>query len=117
MYAGRLLESGSVAEVLQTPRHPYTYGLIASSPSNNQRGTPLRQIAGSTPALLNLPSGCAFRMRCAHADRICTATPPLEVDGTRSLRCFHPLKGDRKSVVEGKSVSVRVDHGGGRSIK
>jgi peptide/nickel transport system ATP-binding protein len=91
MYAGRIVESGSVVEVLQTPRHPYTYGLIASSPSNNRRGTPLRQIAGSTPSLLDLPSGCAFRRRCAYADQICATTPPFEVSGTRSLRCFHPL--------------------------
>jgi peptide/nickel transport system ATP-binding protein len=91
MYAGRIVESGSVRDVLQTPRHPYTYGLIASSPSNNRRGEPLRQIAGMTPSLLNLPSGCAFRTRCERATEVCATTPPLEANGGRTLRCFHPI--------------------------
>ena len=92
MYAGKIVESGSVRDVLQTPRHPYTHGLIASSPSNNKRGEPLRQIAGMTPSLLNLPSGCAFRTRCERATDICATTPPFEVDGERTLRCFHPIE-------------------------
>ena len=91
MYAGKVVESGSVREVLEQPRHPYTHGLIASSPSRNRRGAPLQQIAGVTPSLLNLPSGCAFRTRCTHATDACTNTPPLEVDGERTLRCFHPI--------------------------
>lgn len=98
MYAGRIVESGTVDEVLQTPRHPYTQGLIASSPSNNQRGQPLRQIAGTTPSLLNLPAGCAFRSRCEYADDICKTTPPLAVDGSRSWRCFHPLGASIKHI-------------------
>jgi peptide/nickel transport system ATP-binding protein len=92
MYAGKNVESGSVRDVLQTPRHPYTYGLIASSPSNNRRGEPLRQIAGMTPSLLNLPSGCAFRTRCERATDVCATVPPFEVDGERTLRCFHPIE-------------------------
>ncbi|HWU98688.1 MAG TPA: ABC transporter ATP-binding protein [Oxalicibacterium sp.] len=91
MYAGKIVESGSVRDVLQTPRHPYTYGLIASSPSNNRRGEPLRQIAGMTPSLLNLPSGCAFRTRCDRATEVCATPPPFETDGERTLRCFHPI--------------------------
>ncbi|GGC12242.1 ABC transporter ATP-binding protein [Oxalicibacterium flavum] len=93
MYAGRVVESGSVQRVIETPRHPYTQGLIASSPSRNRRGAPLHQIAGSTPSLLNLPSGCAFRTRCAHATDICATTPPLSQDDAagRTWRCFHPL--------------------------
>ena len=91
MYAGKIVESGSVREVLEQARHPYTHGLIASSPSKNQRGQPLRQISGMTPSLLNLPSGCAFRTRCERATAMCSNTPPLLVDGARSLRCFHPI--------------------------
>ena len=64
MYAGRIVESGAAERVLEQPRHPYTHGLIASAPSRNERGRPLRQIPGATPSLLNLPSGCAFRSRC-----------------------------------------------------
>ena len=95
MYAGRVVESGSVADVIDAPRHPYTQGLIASSPSRNRRGEPLHQIRGSTPSLLNLPSGCAFRLRCERATEQCATTPPLSeethVPGQRSWRCFHPL--------------------------
>ncbi len=92
MYAGRIVEQGSVQQVLEAPRHPYTFGLIASAPSRNPRGAPLRQIPGMTPSLLALPSGCAFRERCAFATDICKQTPTLDVlDDGRALRCFHPV--------------------------
>ena len=92
MYAGRIVESGDVRQVLEQPEHPYTHGLISSAPSRNPRGAPLRQIPGMTPSLLNLPSGCAFRERCAFATDICRTDPPLTTaaDGRR-LRCFHPV--------------------------
>ena len=91
MYAGRIVESGSVQEVLERPRHPYTHGLIASAPSRNQRGQPLRQIRGMTPSLLNLPSGCAFRDRCDRASVVCADQPELQAFDSRALRCFHPV--------------------------
>ncbi|MBC7573195.1 MAG: ABC transporter ATP-binding protein [Herminiimonas sp.] len=90
MYAGRIVESGSVQQVLDAPRHPYTFGLIASAPSRNLRGQPLRQIPGMTPSLLNLPSGCAFRTRCERATDQCSTQPPLTVVAGHRLRCFHP---------------------------
>ncbi|MCP6335817.1 hypothetical protein NL449_27750, partial [Klebsiella pneumoniae] len=69
-----------------------TFGLIASAPSRNPRGAPLRQIPGMTPSLLALPSGCAFRERCAFATEVCTQAPTLEaLDDGRALRCFHPV--------------------------
>ena len=55
MYAGRIVEHGTVDDVLDRPQHPYTVGLIDSLPSNNRRGQRLRQIPGMTPNLLNLP--------------------------------------------------------------
>ena len=91
MYAGKIVESGSVQQVLERPRHPYTHGLIASAPSRNPRGRPLRQIRGMTPSLLNLPSGCAFRERCDRATTVCTDQPALEAFDGRALRCFHPV--------------------------
>ncbi len=91
MYAGRIVESGSVAEVLDRPMHPYTHGLIGSVPSRNARGTRLRQIPGMTPSMLNLGPGCAFRARCARADAACAADPPQSAPSAgRTLRCFHP---------------------------
>ena len=91
MYAGRIVETGSVADVLDRPLHPYTHGLIGSVPSRNRRGTHLRQIPGMTPSLLNLPEGCAFRTRCPRADAACERDPPISepVHG-HALRCFHP---------------------------
>ncbi|MFJ9452696.1 ABC transporter ATP-binding protein [Herbaspirillum sp. NPDC101397] len=91
MYAGRIVESGDVARVLTHPRHPYTHGLIASAPSRNPRGQALSQIPGSTPSLLKLPAGCAFRDRCAHATSECTQTPETRIVDGRALRCFHPM--------------------------
>src|SRR5208282_5298930 len=89
MYAGRIVETGAASAVLDRPLHPYTHGLIGSVPSRNRRGERLKQIPGMTPSLLALPRGCAFRMRCVHADGLCENEPPAmpKSDG-RELRCF-----------------------------
>jgi peptide/nickel transport system ATP-binding protein len=91
MYAGRIVEKGTVDEVLDHPLHPYTRGLIGSVPSRNVRGRPLAQIPGMTPSLLNLPPGCAFRARCPRASDACLAEPGMTapIPG-REVRCFHP---------------------------
>ncbi len=92
MYAGRIVESGTVDMVLDHPLHPYTHGLIGSLPSRNRRGQKLLQIPGMTPSLLNLPAGCAFRTRCARATATCETDPPLgEIRAGQAVRCFHPL--------------------------
>jgi peptide/nickel transport system ATP-binding protein len=93
MYAGRIVEQGTVDEVLDAPLHPYTHGLIGSVPSRNRRGTPLAQIPGMTPALVNLPPGCAFRTRCPRAAPACSKEPALEPRGGngRLVRCFYPM--------------------------
>jgi peptide/nickel transport system ATP-binding protein len=91
MYAGKIVEQGSVDEVLDAPLHPYTRGLIESVPSRGVRGRPLPQIPGATPSMLALPPGCAFRERCARADALCNIRPELvPVDDGRAVRCFHP---------------------------
>lgn len=91
MYAGRLVETGPVVEVLTEPRHPYTAGLIASVPSQNRRGEPLRQIRGMTPAITRLPQGCSFRTRCDRATDGCLIMPALMQEAERSFRCIHPV--------------------------
>lgn len=91
MYAGRLIEEGPTGEVLRRPRHPYTQGLIDSLPSRAAPGRDLMQIPGSTPSLTSLPSGCAFRERCAHASDTCTTAPAQTILGQRTWRCHHPL--------------------------
>jgi len=91
MYAGKIVEMGSVDSVLDHPLHHYTRGLIGSVPSSNRRGEPLQQIPGATPPLFNLPAGCRFRTRCLRADDVCGSEPPiLELGSEHSARCFHP---------------------------
>jgi peptide/nickel transport system ATP-binding protein len=92
MYAGRIVEHGSVDDVLDRPAHPYTQGLIGSVPSRNRKGAPLQQIPGVMPSLLNLPQGCSFRLRCPRADAACMAEPgQFAVAPGRLTRCFHPF--------------------------
>lgn len=91
MYAGRLVETGAVGDVLSDPRHPYTRGLIASVPSENRRGTRLVQIPGMTPSLARLPQGCSFRTRCPRATIDCGVMPPLVEKDGRAFRCIHPV--------------------------
>nr|WP_316643174.1 ABC transporter ATP-binding protein [uncultured Roseateles sp.] len=90
MYAGRIVEHGTVDEVLDRPQHPYTQGLIASLPSANQSGTRLRQIAGMAPNLLHMPGGCAFAPRCPRASSVCDAKPDMRTHAGHTVRCFHP---------------------------
>jgi peptide/nickel transport system ATP-binding protein len=91
MYAGRVIESGPVDDVLDRPMHPYTRGLIGSVPSHNRRGHPLAQIPGMPPSLIHPPRGCAFRPRCDRALPVCEQ--PLgtsRLAAGRELRCFNP---------------------------
>ena len=91
MYAGRIVEHGAVAEVLDHSMHPYTHGLIGSVPSTNRRGKPLRQIPGMTPSLLDLAPGCAFRERCERATTECQAAPPITSPAPgHQVRCYSP---------------------------
>ena len=78
MYAGRIVEMGRTADIIERPMHPYTKGLIGSVPSQNTRGHPLAQIPGMTPSLLKLPAGCAFKARCPIAIAQCNEMPALE---------------------------------------
>ncbi|AZO78376.1 MULTISPECIES: ABC transporter ATP-binding protein [unclassified Bosea (in: a-proteobacteria)] len=93
MYAGRIVETGAVDPVLDTPLHPYTSGLLGSLPAEGEPGAPLRQIRGSTPSLARLPQGCAFAARCDYAQADCLSLAPdvTPFPGARGVRCHHPL--------------------------
>ena len=80
MYAGRIVEQASAAELFAHPQHPYTRGLLASIPRlDRDRSSGLDPIAGRPPSLIAPPSGCAFHPRCPRAfDRCPAELPPLE---------------------------------------
>ena len=92
MYAGRIVETGTVAEVFARPNHPYTRGLLGSVPRSGQSRTMLQSIDGTPPNLTDLPDGCAFHPRCSFATETClTKRPPLDLVGTdgRRAACHH----------------------------
>ena len=93
MYAGRIVEQGPTAEVLQHPQHPYTQGLIASRPVRGERRRRLYSIPGEVPDLARLPPYCAFADRCRLATARCReGIPPLE-GARRQSACFFSASG------------------------
>ncbi|MEF2071167.1 ABC transporter ATP-binding protein [Consotaella aegiceratis] len=91
MYAGRIVETGSVAAVFAEPHHPYTRGLLGSVPRGGGERTMLLSIEGTPPGLSAIPSGCAFNPRCSFAtDRCRVETPELASFAPgRTVACFH----------------------------
>jgi oligopeptide/dipeptide ABC transporter ATP-binding protein len=89
MYAGRIVETGPVRDVLRHPRHPYTQGLLASMPSGVD-GAALRPIGGIVPRLGALPKGCAFHPRCPNRIAPCDTAVPgaYALTPEHSVRCF-----------------------------
>ena len=83
LYAGRLVETGGTKQVIATPRHPYTRGLMASTPNLDTVSvdTVLPQIPGSMPSLAALPAGCRFHPRCGDCLPACRKTAPAFEDG------------------------------------
>jgi oligopeptide/dipeptide ABC transporter ATP-binding protein len=81
MYAGRVVEEGSLDEIFYRSRHPYTRGLLAALPRlDADRHEPLRTIAGTPPSLVNLPPGCSLGPRCMYRVPHCTEETPVLVD-------------------------------------
>jgi peptide/nickel transport system ATP-binding protein len=88
MYAGQLVESGSVFEVFRNPKHPYTRALIQSSPKLSKGVTALQSIGGNAPDLIDLPSGCYFHQRCSLVfDRCLTERPQEHPSDDSTVRC------------------------------
>lgn len=82
MYAGRIVERGSVREIFQNPRHPYTKGLLQSVPVLGRKVTKLPTINGIVPSLAELGAGCHFASRCGLAtDKCRTEVPPTSIGG------------------------------------
>jgi peptide/nickel transport system ATP-binding protein len=95
MYAGRIVESGSVQEVFRHPRHHYTRGLLDSQPTMDNialDGTSrLSSIPGIVPPLHDLPTGCAFNPRCPAATDVCRTKMPELGNVAPGAACWHPL--------------------------
>lgn len=89
MYAGRIVETGSVLDVVRAPAHPYTRGLMGAIPSVDVQRDRLVQIDGAMPGLLSMPTGCAFHPRCAQAlPRCLQQRPPMLRAGRGRAACW-----------------------------
>jgi peptide/nickel transport system ATP-binding protein len=90
MYAGRVIEEGPVADVLNNPAHPYTLGLLASTVHDQAPDEDIAAIPGSPPDLRRLPPGCSFAPRCAFAISACREKfpDPVYPGPARMSRCI-----------------------------
>jgi oligopeptide transport system ATP-binding protein len=96
MYAGKVVESGTVEEIFYNPKHPYTWGLLKSVPRlDAENKEELIPIIGTPPDLFAPPVGCAFAARCAYAMEVCYEHQPEETVDEKGhlVSCFlqHPL--------------------------
>jgi len=94
LYAGRVVETGTVFEIFAQPQHPYTAGLLAALPSAHTRpGELLHVIAGRVPDLVSRPAGCSFRERCTRALGICAERDPALERGVAGhlVACHNPV--------------------------
>jgi oligopeptide/dipeptide ABC transporter ATP-binding protein len=90
MYAGRIVENGTVRDLFNEPSHPYTQALIASVPKLEERVERLYSIEGQPPLLSNLPPGCRFEPRCPYAKEKCLAEypPSIVVKSEHTADCW-----------------------------
>jgi peptide/nickel transport system ATP-binding protein len=100
MYAGRIVEEGTLDEIFYDPQHPYTWGLLGSiTRVDKPRPERLPAIAGLPPSLADRPEGCHFRPRCPHEFAQCTNVPPLEAhlpgDAEHRDRCWLSVEDKR----------------------
>jgi peptide/nickel transport system ATP-binding protein len=84
MYAGRIVEEGTVSEIINDPRHPYTQGLLGARVELAHGRDRLITIPGSPPDLTDMPPGCAFAPRCPNADDRCRSDVPDLVSASRN---------------------------------
>ena len=90
MYAGKIVETASTAELFKAPRHPYTIALISSVPRLDRKDDRLYSIDGQPPSMMNLPAGCRFRPRCSATLPVCGEEEPHEVEigNNHSVSCW-----------------------------
>ena len=107
MYAGRIVEQATVGDLLTSPAHPYTRGLLAAIPGG-EPGTRLSAIPGTVPVLGQLPPGCAFAPRCPNRFEPCDKQPPgvTTIAAAHSVRCYlyGPATGEPATTMAGKTA-------------
>ena len=87
MYSGRIVEHGSVADILTSPGHPYTRGLLESLPRLD-REDDLSPIPGTVPEITSLPRGCHFHPRCPRRMPVCLEKAPPVFETRSKIRCW-----------------------------
>lgn len=90
MYAGEIVEYGSLEDVFENPKHPYTMGLFGSIPSLDEERTRLTPIKGLMPDPTNLPTGCKFNPRCPHMTELCSKQIPKDTEVSKGhlVKCL-----------------------------
>jgi peptide/nickel transport system ATP-binding protein len=114
MYAGKIVEYGPAARVLNDPEHPYTEALLRSTPTRRNRGQQLSVIQGQPPNLIRLPPGCTFAPRCSYVMETCTRAEPEEqwADSTHYSRCVLLQRGNTLSSMRRQiQAAQQVGHG------
>ncbi|HOT21857.1 MAG TPA: ABC transporter ATP-binding protein, partial [Sedimentibacter sp.] len=104
MYAGRIVEKGTLTDVFNKTKHPYTEGLFNSLPNVNNRKAKLQPIPGLMPDPTDLPVGCSFSPRCPYANDNCRENKPIPrwISDTHMVECsayddptFHIARGEK----------------------
>jgi oligopeptide/dipeptide ABC transporter ATP-binding protein len=117
MYAGRIVEEGTLDQIFYDPQHPYTWGLLGSiTRVDKPRPERLPAIAGLPPSLADRPEGCHFRPRCPHEFAQCTTVPPLEArkpgDAAHRDRCWLSVEEKRvKREVQPGEIGLATKEG------
>jgi oligopeptide/dipeptide ABC transporter ATP-binding protein len=91
MYLGKIVETGSVRQIIRAPQHPYTKGLLKALPNLDDLGAPLTPVAGDIPSPLERPAGCVFHTRCPQIiEGRCDASLPKATDlgAGHGVSCF-----------------------------
>ena len=102
MYAGRIVEQGTVDEIFSYPAHPYTIGLMASKPVVGRQVDKLYSIPGKVPNPINMPDYCYFKDRCEMCGERCSGEYPGEVSisPTHKVSCYRYYDGQRPDLEE-----------------
>jgi peptide/nickel transport system ATP-binding protein len=109
MYAGKVVETATTAELFAGPRHPYTEALFRALPDNVDSERRLYAIPGLPPDLSDPPAGCRFAARCTYATAECRAREPELTGGDHAFACFHPLGARERAEVNPPAAELSAE--------